>query len=187
MRRTIFALGFVLLVPICAVAQNPDISDSRYRAEAWHLNYDQMARTPDSYIGKIVALRGKVVQVTESGDDIEWRIGTTRTLLGPSDIVLVDYARKSASEPRVLEGDIIQIYGGYVGLATYKSVGGASITLPHVVARFVDISIRGRDDVSDREALTPHVTTPRQVDPNQGGEIIWPPPYLPPPGWHIGQ
>ena len=58
---------------------------------------------------------------------------------GYSDTIYVSYDRKSENEDRILEDDIITIYGKLGGLETYTSILGADITLPQVFAEYIEI------------------------------------------------
>lgn len=89
------------------------------------ITYNQLARTPDDYEWKKVKFTGRVLQVLE-GDEVNLRIAVN----GNSDTVILVYYRPSITEVRVLERDNITIYGVFQGLHTYKSVMGASITIP---------------------------------------------------------
>ena len=55
------------------------------------------------------------------------------------DTVLVEYVRKSSDESRILEDDIITMYGTMNDLVTYESILGQSITIPSMTAKYVDI------------------------------------------------
>lgn len=115
--------------------------------------YKELARDPDKYEGKPIVIRGKVIQVTEDyfdNNDITLRVEMTyepfEYLEGGiySDPVYVTYTRKSSSESRILEDDIIQLYGVCKGLKTYTSVLGSSVTIPQIEAD--EIFIVGTDD-----------------------------------------
>lgn len=97
------------------------------------ITYDQLARTPDDYIGKKVKFYGRVVQVLE---------GTTNHIrLAVNDnydtIAFLEYDPKLVSS-RILEDDFITIYGVSYGLHTYTSTMNASITIPAIVVDKID-------------------------------------------------
>jgi predicted nucleic acid-binding Zn-ribbon protein len=92
------------------------------------ITYDQLARTPDSYIAQKVKFRGKVVQVME-GD------GTTQIRLAVGDdydTILFGEFDSSIVPSRVLEDDTITIMGISTGLLTYQSTMGGDISIPGV-------------------------------------------------------
>ena len=82
--------------------------------------------------------RGEVVQVLEDGNDVELRVSVTRKDYYWDDTIYVFYEREEG-EGRILEDDIIEIYGLYAGTISYESIFGATITVPAVVAWFIDI------------------------------------------------
>ncbi|OQB11612.1 MAG: hypothetical protein BWY15_02439 [Firmicutes bacterium ADurb.Bin193] len=56
-----------------------------------------------------------------------------------SDTIFVEYTRKSAEESRILENDIVTIYGTMNGLKTYQSVLGNQVTVPCIVAEYIEL------------------------------------------------
>jgi len=102
--------------------------------------YDQLARNPDVYKGFQVRLTGKVVQVIEAGKNkTQLRVNITKDEYSWSDAVFVSYTRKE-NEIRILEDDIITLWGIYEGLITYKAVLGQNITIPSISAKNIDIN-----------------------------------------------
>ncbi len=92
------------------------------------ITYNQLARTPDDYLGEKVKFRGYVLQVLEGTTTTTLRIATKGHY---DNILLVDY-KSDIISTRVLEDDTIVIYGLSQGLYTYESTMGASITIPYV-------------------------------------------------------
>jgi len=90
------------------------------------ITFDQLNRDPDSYTGKGVVFTGTVIQVMKekSGD-------TFRIDVGSGNILLCNYQYK-AKELRIVEDDVIRFEGVSLGLYTYKTVLGASQTVPWV-------------------------------------------------------
>jgi len=105
---------------------------STYR---WDISYDNLARTPDDFVGQKVALYGRVVQVMEGN-------GTTQLRVAVNDdydtVVLVEYD-SSISSMRVLEDDFVDMYGTSYGLYTYTSTMGGEITIPALGINVIDI------------------------------------------------
>jgi hypothetical protein len=50
------------------------------------------------------------------------------------DTMVVTYRRSSQNEQRVLENDVIKLYGKYQGIVQYQSVLGQTISAPLVAA-----------------------------------------------------
>jgi hypothetical protein len=97
-----------------------------------------LARSPDTYKGKLVRFRGQVVQVVESGSDLTLRVNVTNGKFGWTDTVLVNYRRRSPSEDRILDNDVISLWGESRGIVSYRSIFGQTIQIPHVAASIVE-------------------------------------------------
>jgi hypothetical protein len=115
------------------------LSPQQVRAQAGVIGYDLLARSPTSYEGRLVSFQGKVVQATQSGLSYVLRVNVSRGAYDIwKDTIFVDYRAGSASEPRILDGDIIRLWGEFVGIKSYKAVLGQTIQIPYVVARVVE-------------------------------------------------
>ena len=105
-------------------------------------NYKDIARQPDQFKGKKAIFRGKVIQVSEgiiNSKKVELRVNVTQDEYGFwDDTVYVTYTYKDG-EPKILEDDIIDMYGTIEGTTTYISVLGAKITIPSFKAKYIDI------------------------------------------------
>ena len=111
-----------------------------YKSNCGSVSYSELARNPDSYTGTYVYFTGRVIQVLESsyGNTVHYRINVTNDGWGYyDDTVYVEYEPKGSS--RILEDDMVTFYGEYYGLYTYESVLGAKITIPAVVAEYIDL------------------------------------------------
>lgn len=97
--------------------------------------YSDLARTPDAYAGEKIVISGKVLQVSESATEIDLRVATDG---GYEDVVMVGYDPSLLSS-RILEDDMIDVYGISIGLYTYTSTMGASISVPGLFADQVDL------------------------------------------------
>ena len=124
-------------------SEDADIEASRedaYIAQCQSISYEELARNPLSYVGTPIRLRGSVLQVQESGDDVIMLLQVTQDEWGfGTDNVYLKYTRKSAAEPHVLESDIIVVYGDSYGQETYTSLMGQVITIPGVDVKYVVI------------------------------------------------
>lgn len=98
------------------------------------ITFEQLARTPDSYEGKKVKFKGKVIQVSE-GSSIHLRIAIDSDY---DKVILAEYSSSIVSS-RVLEDDIITIYGISKGLYTYQSTMGGAITVPLISVDKIDM------------------------------------------------
>lgn len=92
------------------------------------ITYDQLARTPDDFIGKKVKFRGKVIQVIEGETETQIRLAVNDDY----DTIIFAAFDKSVVSSRVLEDDVITIMGLSSGLITYDSTMGGKISIPGV-------------------------------------------------------
>ena len=98
------------------------------------ITYDQLARTPDDYEGSKVKFTGKVLQVIEGDDSVQLRLAVNSNY---DNVLFLEYD-KSIVSSRILEDDIITIYGVSVGTITYESTMGGNITIPAVLVKKID-------------------------------------------------
>lgn len=125
-----------------AYNQNNDaqsITREEYVSMCEAYSYDDIARNPTQYTDKYAVFSGKVAQVQENGNFVVLRINVTRNQSGLyDDAVYVEYRRKSETEPRILEDDIVNAYGVLCGIKTYKSVLGSAVSIPYMKAEYVE-------------------------------------------------
>ena len=83
-----------------------------------------------------------MIQVLESGRSVQLRVNVTEVdLYGTSyyeDTIFVE-TRLPDDGRRILEGDIIRLYGVCEGLYTYTSIFNATISIPGIYAEYWDI------------------------------------------------
>lgn len=120
----------------------PTISKSEYISQCKTISYEKLARNPDSYIGDYFTFTGEVIQVVEQGNYVNLRVNVTHEeLYGTSfynDTIFV-VTTLSDNGDRILEGDIITLYGVCDGLYTYTTIFGASMSIPKIDAAYWDI------------------------------------------------
>jgi hypothetical protein len=114
-----------------------EITVQEIKSSAISVSWDQLARDPDRHRAKVVVLRGKVVQSVQNGSNYTLRVDVAPDTFS-NQIVYVEYLRRSPSEPRILEGDQVQLWGPYFGIYSYKAVLGKTIQIPRVVAQIVE-------------------------------------------------
>ena len=93
------------------------------------ITYDQLARTPDDYIAQKVKFKGKVIQVMEGDKETQIRVAVNSNY----DTVIFAAFDKDIVSSRVLEDDIVTLYGMSTGLLTYKSTMGGNISIPGMI------------------------------------------------------
>ncbi|MBR4724139.1 MAG: hypothetical protein IK072_05365 [Clostridia bacterium] len=119
----------------------PEETEEEYKAKCINVQYNDLARNPNNYIGQYGVFTGKVIQVQEAGRYITLRVDVTKGQYGIwDDTVYVDYRRIDNNESRILEDDIITMYGQIKGIKTYETVLGNTISIPHLEAKYIDIN-----------------------------------------------
>lgn len=109
-----------------------------YKNSCSKLNYKDVLRNPEHFEGKDAYWFGEVVQVVGTGD---YRVNVNCTkyhyISGYScpDTIYVTYS----GDTRLIEDDMIKIYGKMDGTKTYTTVLGASVTVPRVNAKYIDL------------------------------------------------
>lgn len=117
------------------------ISEDEYKSNCGTVNYTDVARNPNNYIGESVVFKGKVVQIQENGNNVILRVNVTEGEYGIwDDTLYIEYKRKSENESRVLEDDIITVYGKMNGIKNYQAVMGNQISIPYLLAEYIDIT-----------------------------------------------
>ena len=118
-----------------------EVSEDEYKASCITLNYVDIARNPNEYTGENAVFRGQVIQVQEDDNEIVLRVNVTQGQYGFwDDTIYVEYNRKSKNESRILEGDIVMIYGQMNGIMNYQAVLGNQVSIPYLIAEFIDIT-----------------------------------------------
>ncbi len=104
------------------------------RSEYSDVIYEQVARVPDDYIGRMIKVRGTVVQVLETENQVDIRLAVNDDY---NQIVYVTY-NPDIVDYRMLENDHVTVYGEFKGLYTYTSAMNVPITVPDIKARIID-------------------------------------------------
>ncbi|MDR2976870.1 MAG: hypothetical protein LBV19_06115 [Streptococcaceae bacterium] len=93
--------------------------------------YDEMARNADNHAGEKIQFSGSVIQVMDLDDGgAALRVSTSED--GYEDIYYVEVDSSYWSTNRLLEDDLVTIYGTVYGLYSYDSTMGGKITVPAV-------------------------------------------------------
>lgn len=107
------------------------------------ITFDQISRTPDDYDGAKMSFTGSVMQALE--DD-----GITQVLLavdGNTDnTLMVNISDKVRGDSRILEDDLLTVYGTSQNTITYESVNNEDITVPLMKAKIVENKGPASDD-----------------------------------------
>ena len=115
------------------------MTEDQFKESCESVDYESLARDPESWKGKNIVVTGKVIQVMEDSGGNTYRVSITEGNYGIwTDPVLVVY-KPTDSSNRILEDDIVTVYATSSGLYTYKTVMGASQTVPSMLASYIDI------------------------------------------------
>lgn len=128
--------------PVPSPPPTPSETPEEYKNSCQKILYDDLARDTEKFVGKKSTLTGEVIQVMESGNSVQMRVNITKKGSSNytywSDTIFIDYTRKS-DEARILEDDIIQVWGPVIGRLKYESTMGQEITIPHVTAKYLSV------------------------------------------------
>lgn len=92
------------------------------------ITFNDISRSPDTYKGKKVKFTGRIIQIVEGSYQNSARMSTSGKY---DDVVFFTYYNDSI-DVRLLEDDMITIYGTFSGLYTYTTVLNSSVTLPEI-------------------------------------------------------
>ena len=100
-------------------------------------SYNTIARDAESYKGTKVKFRGKVLQEGDAGDSMRYiRFAVDSNY---DTVMFVTYTDDQVSV-RILEDDVLTIYGSVMGNYSYETVMGATVTLPWIHSDMIDTS-----------------------------------------------
>ncbi|MFP3929599.1 hypothetical protein U8V08_01490 [Enterococcus faecium] len=92
------------------------------------ITYDTLTRTPDEHIGNKVTLSGEIVQVIEGDDASQYLMAVDQDY---DKMVLIEVPTDQLSS-RILENDLITIYGVSQGTIDYESTIWGTNTVPAI-------------------------------------------------------
>lgn len=104
-------------------------------------DYAEYARNPDYHIGEMIRFNGTVVQVIEGIEYNHYRVAVNGN---SNNIFYVTYTPSEGSE-RILEDDLVTVFGVFDGLYTYETVMGSEVTIPYCTAENItdQVAIEG--------------------------------------------
>jgi hypothetical protein len=119
---------------------NEKESAEQYKNSSKKIPYIDIARNPDKFKGEQVTFEGQVIQVLESGNNVGLRVNVTKGKYDTwQDTVFINYRRQNG-EDRILDKDVISLWGVVKGLKTYKTVLNSETSLPEIDAKYVSIT-----------------------------------------------
>lgn len=133
---TISAEGKTCTLDIACSTMSPE----QFKESCQPVDYQTIARDPDSWEGKNIVVTGEVIQVQESSRENAYRISITEGEYGLwTDPVYVTYDA-SGDATRILEDDIVTVYATSTGLYSYTTVLGSEQTIPSMEAKYIDVN-----------------------------------------------
>ena len=134
--------------PTAAPKKTKEDIEEEFKAGCGTIEYETLARNPEKHKGNTYKITGKVKQVVESsslfGDETTLLIDVTETKYDYIDTSVWSdtiYAKVTIGdgEDRILEDDIITIWGTCKGAYTYNSIFNQSITVPRIDIEYFEI------------------------------------------------
>ena len=114
-------------------------SKESYMEKCKSYDFKEIARNPEQHKGEFAVLNGEVIQVMEEGGDYMLRVNITKGEYSWTDTIMV-YYEGDGDNNRILEDDIITMYGQLAGMYTYTTVMGSENSVPLLYAEYVDIN-----------------------------------------------
>lgn len=118
---------------------------SEYISKCTTIDYKSLVENSSQYEGKDFTFTGEVIEVNTSLNNVKLRVNVTPKTSSEgthySDTIYVNYEYSNYEERRILDGDIITIYGKSEGLYSYTALTGPerTINLPSIMAMYIDI------------------------------------------------
>lgn len=121
------------------------VSAKAYKNNCKTLSFKDLSRNPDKHKGEKLKYTGKVIQVQEDEhwlDDnttVDLRINVTKDEYGLWDDTIFATVELPKDADRILEDDIITIWGECDGKYSYTSVLGSDVTLPKINIEYYSV------------------------------------------------
>lgn len=115
--------------------------EADFKASCQTYTFEQMARNPDNFKGTNVKVTGEVIQVLYGYDSVDIRMNITKEGTYSTyytDTIYVTYTPEEG-EDKILEDDIITVYGISQGDYSYTSTIGAQVTLPLISGKYITL------------------------------------------------
>lgn len=120
--------------------EDPQISEEDYKTMCNSYNYKDIARNPNNYKNKHMKFTGQVIQTSEMWGTVIIRVNVTKNEYDFwEDTVYATYKYSDENESKILEDDIVTIYGICEGNKTYTSVLGSSVTIPSIEVKYWEL------------------------------------------------
>lgn len=139
----VFAVLVVALGSSPSAPSDPVLNEGEYKEKCVEIAYEDLARNPDARKGQYFRFTGEVVQVMESFGTVSLRVNVTPVMFYGEvsyyeDTIFVE-TKLGSDGRRILEGDMITLYGTCSGLYTYTTVLGSQMSIPGLEAGYWEI------------------------------------------------
>lgn len=115
--------------------------ETNFKQSCKNITYEELARNPDKIKGEKVRITGEVIQTLYNYNSVDLRVNITKWGTYSTyykDTIYVTYYLEDG-EDKILEDDIITIWGTTQGDYSYTSAIGSRVTLPLVFAKYIEI------------------------------------------------
>jgi hypothetical protein len=109
------------------------MSEEDYKAACKSVSYDEIARDDDALKGEKLTFKGEVIQAMNG----TYRMNVTETTYGYTDTILFT-ADDSSLSGKVIEDDIVIIWGVSKGNYTYEALLGNKVTVPRIQVVYLE-------------------------------------------------
>ena len=121
-----------------------EVSEADYKASCIPGDYEELSRNPDKHKGEYVTFTGKVMQVQEVLSTTTILINVTQMDDGGLNLGIYEdpvYCTVviPEGESRILQEDMVTVYGEFQGLKSYMTVLGAQNTIPELKISYFEI------------------------------------------------
>lgn len=126
--------------------KDPAEAEQEFKDDCSTISFEDLSRNPDKYKGNKYKFTGKVIQVSEGWfDTVDLRINVTKK---ENQYLEGDYYTDTIyativipeGEDRILEDDVITIWGTCDGSYTYTAILGNSVTLPKIDIEYYELN-----------------------------------------------
>ena len=138
-------LACIMLVGCDSGDFAPEISEGAYKAQCRQMDYKELFRYPDKYKGTKVMVKVRVAQIVSanfSGSRKAWRAYTDNSGYGfyaDDEYYMLD--KRGGDAVKILEDDIITVYGEFTGLEKIARVlTGTTDELPRIEVKYADLA-----------------------------------------------
>lgn len=116
------------------------LTEKDFKKQCKKISYEKLAREPDAHNGEYIKIHGQVIQVLEEDNSVTLRVATKDSGYGNyyDDVVLV-YYEYGDQDKKILEDDMITLWGKYGGTYTYETTMGGNVTVPMMYASYFSL------------------------------------------------